>query len=204
MWKADINSDGSPDLIIRALDFDDDTYSLILLLNDGRGEFQLRELDVPVYLTVIEDFIGDGYTDIMYTETDQLADKIYFLRNSQGEFVDSSSIDILSGGGWLDAMIAGDFNNDGALDVILLVRSARFIGDSEEIETSLMGYMFMIEQSTEGELSFTPESSQKFPEENGLLPAYSAVSADINDDRWIDIIIVSGKGEVYLALSQRA
>jgi len=202
MWKADINSDGSSDLIIRALDFDDDTYSLILLLNDGRGEFEFRELDVSVDLVIIEDFTGDGYPDIIYTDVTQAGNEVYFLRNDQGEFVEPSPIDIRGGGGWLDAMIAGDFNNDGALDVILLERSAEFREDLGSVETSLIGHLFLMEQSTEGELSFTPEWSQKFLEEKDISPEYAAVAADINDDGWIDLILVSGEGEVYLTLNQ--
>lgn len=202
MWKADINSDGSPDLIIRALDFGDDTYSLILLLNDGQGQFEFRELNVPAYLMVIEDFTGDGYLDIIYTKTDQLGDKMYFLRNDQGEFAEPSPIDIQGGEGWLDAIIAGDLNNDGALEAILLERSAGFVGDSAEVETSLMGHLFLVEQSTEGELSFTSERSQKLLQEKDLSPAYAAVPVDMNDDGWIDLIIVSANGEVYLALNQ--
>ena len=204
MWQADINSDGSSDLIIHTFDFDDDTYSIILLLNDGRGEFEFRELDVPVVSMVIGDFTGDGYPDIMYTNTIQSVDKVYFLRNEQGEFAEPSPIDIQGGGGWLDTMIAGDFNNAGALDVVLLERNAGFIGDSGEVETSLIGHLFLIEQTTEGELSFTSEWSQKLLEEKDLSPKYDAVAADINDDGWIDLIIVSGEGGLYLALNQHA
>jgi hypothetical protein len=202
MWKADINSDGSPDLVIQATDLDSGTHSLILLLNDGRGEFEFRELDVPVYSMVIEDFTGDGYPDIIYTETDQFGDQVYFLRNDQGEFAEPSPIDIGGGGGWLDTMIARDFNNDGALEAILLERSAASMGNSGSVETSLIGHLFLIEQSTEGELSFTPEWSQKFLKEKDLSPEYAAVAADINNDGWIDLIIVSGGGEIYLALNQ--
>ena len=99
-------------------------------------------------------------------------------------------------------MIAGDFNNDGALDVILLERSAEFREDLERVETSLTGHLFLIKQSTEGELSFSREWSQKFLEEKGLSPEYAAVAADINDDGGIDLILVSGEGDVYLALNQ--
>lgn len=202
MWKADINGDGSLDLVIRTTYLDSGTHSLILLLNDGRGEFEFRELDVHVDSMVIEDFAMNGHLDIIYTKTDQLEDKVYFLRNEQGEFAESGPIDIQGGGGWLDAMIAGDFNNDGALDVILLERSAEFREDLERVETSLTGHLFLIKQSTEGELSFSREWSQKFLEEKGLSPEYAAVAADINDDGGIDLILVSGEGDVYLALNQ--
>lgn len=202
MWKADTNSDGSPDLVIHALDFDDETYSLILLLNNGRADFEFRELDVPVVSIVIGDFTGDRYPDIMYTNTVQSVDKVYFLRNEHGEFAESSPIDMQGGGMWLDAIIAGDFNNDGTLDVILLERSPKFREDLGMVETSLTGHLFLIRQATEAKLSFTPEWFQKFLEEKGLSPKHAAVAADMNGDERIDLILVSGEGEVYLALNQ--
>jgi hypothetical protein len=202
MWKADINSDGSPDLVIQAVDFDDETSSLILVLNDGRGEFEFGELDVPVDSIVIEDFATSGCPDIIYIEVTQTGSEVYFLRNDQGEFVGPSPIDIQGGGGWLDAMIAGDFNSDGALDVILLERSAEFREDLGRFETSLIGHLFLIEKSTKGELSFTREWSEKFLEEKDVSPEYAAAAADIDDDGSIDLILVSRAGEVYLALNK--
>ena len=202
MWKADINNDGSLDLLIQTTDLDSGNHSLTSLLNDGRGEFKFRELNVSVDLMIIGDFAEDGYPDIIYTKTDQLGDKVYFLRNDQGEFAEPSPIDIQGGGGWLDAMIAGDFNNDGALDLILLERSAEFREDLGRFETSLIGHLLLTGESTEGELSFTRECSQKFLEEKDLSLEHAAVSADMNDDGWIDLILVSAEGEVYLTLNQ--
>lgn len=202
MWKVDINGDGPLDLVIQAIELDNGSHSLILLFNDGRAEFEFRELDVPVVSMVIGDFTGDGYPDILYTKTDQLGESVYFVRNDQGEFAEPSPIDMRGGGGWLDAIIAGDFNNDGALDVILVERSAEFREDLGRLETSLIGHLFLGEHRTEGELSFGRERPQKFLEENDISPECSAVAADVNDDGWIDLILVSGEGQVCLGSNQ--
>jgi hypothetical protein len=202
MWRVDINGDGPLDLVIQAAELDNGSHSLILLFNGGPGEFEFRELDVPVVSMVIGDFTGDVYPDILYTKTDQVGDSVYFLRNGQGEFAEPSPIDIRGGGGWLDTIIAGDFNNDGALDVILLERSAEFREDLGRFETSLIGYLFLGEHHTEGELSFGRERPQKFLEANDISPECAAVAADVNDDGWIDLVIVSGEGQVCLALNQ--
>jgi len=198
MWRADINNDGSPDLIIHTLDFNDETYSIILLLNDGRGEFEFRELDVSVDSMVIEDFTANGYPDIIYTELTQTGSEVYFLRNDQGEFAEPKPIDIPSEG-WIVGMISADFNNDNTQDVLLLERYVEFREDLERFETDIIGHLLLIEKSTEGELSFTREWSQKFLEGKEISSKHAAVAVDINDDGLIDLILVSGEGEVYVA-----
>ena len=201
MWKADINSDGSPDLIIQAFDFDDETYSLILLLNDGRGEFEFGELDISVDSMVIEDFARNGYPDILYTQVTQTGSEVYFLRNNQGEFAEPQLVDVTSEGRFV-GMISADFKNDNNQDVLLFRRYLEFREGLGKFETNIIGHLLVIDESTEGELSFAPEWSHKFVEGKDISSKHAAVAADINDDGWIDLIVVSGEGDVYLALNK--
>jgi hypothetical protein len=203
MWKADINDDGSPDLIIHARDFDDGTNSIISLLNDGRGKFEFRELDVPIDSMIIEDFTGDGYPDIIYTKTDQLGDKVYFLRNDQGEFAEPKPIDILSEEAWIAGMISADFDNDDTPDVLLLERYEEFGEDLDSSKTEVIGHLLLIGESAEGESSFTQEWSHKFLEGKDISSEHAMVAVDMNDDGWIDLILVAKDGEIYLALNQQ-
>ena len=196
MWKADIDGDGSLDLVIQATDLDDETHSIILLLNDGKGEFEFRELDVSVELMVIEDFTGNGYPDIIYTK----GSEVYFLRNDQGEFTEPSPIDMLGGGEWLDAMIAGDFNNDSALDVILLERSVEFREDSRRFEVNMIGHSLVIKRSED--TSFTWEWSYKLLKGKGISSKHATATAHIDDNGSIDLILVCEDGEVHLALNE--
>lgn len=200
MWKADINNDGSPDLIIRATDRDTEISSLILLLNDGAGEFEFRELDVSPNVIVIEDFIGNEYPDVVFTKSGQVGDEVYFLRNEQGEFAEPKPIGILSEG-QSTRMISADFNNDNTLDVLLLEEDVGFREDLGRFETDITGHLLLIRDNDE--LSFTWEWSHNFLEEREISSSqHATVAADINDDGWTDLILVFGGGEVYLALNQ--
>jgi hypothetical protein len=202
MWKSDTNNDGWSDLVISALDWNNETYSMISLLNNGRGEFELRELDVSLDMLVIEDFTGNVYPDIIYTKADQSGDKVYFLRNEQGEFAEPSSIDVLSGK-IIAGMVSADFNNDNTPDVLFFEPHVEFREDLERFEISLIGHLLLIEEDVEREFSSTWEWSQKFLEGKSISSKYATVAADINDDEWIDLVLVSRKGEVYLALNQQ-
>jgi len=199
MWKADVNNDGSSDLIIHTLDFDDETYSIILLLNDGRGEFEVQELDVSVDSMIIEDFTEKRYPDIIYTKIDQSGDKVYFLKNDQGEFAEPKPIDIPSEGR-IVGMISAGFNNDNTLDILLLERCVEF--EEEKLERDIIGHLFLIEEGPQGELSFTRKWSHKFLDGEEISSKNAAVAADINNDGWIDLILVSEEGEVYLPLNK--
>jgi len=203
MWKVDIDGDGSLDLVIQATALDSGTHSIILLLNDGRGEFESRELDIPVDSMIIEDFTGGGYPSIIYIKSDQLGDKVYFLRNDKGEFTEPSSIDVLSGK-IIVGMISADFNNDNTPDVLFFEQHAEFREDLERFEIDVIGHLLLIEERVEGELFLTRAWTHKFLEGKDISSKYATVAADINDDGCIDLVLVSGEGEVYLALNQHA
>lgn len=201
MWEADINGDGSPDLIIRALDRDDQTWSMILLLNDGSAQFEIQELNVSTNLIVIDDFAADGFCDIIYTEETRTGSEGYFLRNEQGEFVRPTLI-IIGKGRWFSAIIVGDFNSDSAPDVIFVESRVGFSEDEERFEISLMGHLLLIEVNAEGELSYTHEWSQEFLKGKDISSGHAKAVGDINGDGRNDLILVSQDGRIYLALNQ--
>jgi hypothetical protein len=202
MWKTDIDNDESLDLVIQATELSSGTHSLILLSNDGRGEFASRELDVPVDSMIIGDFTGDGYPSIIYTKSDQSGDKVYFLRNDKGEFTEPSSIDVLSGK-IIVGMISADFNNDNTPDVLFFEHHPEFREDLERFEIDLNGHLLLIEETADGGMSFTRARTHEFLEGKGISLGHAAVAADINDDGWLDLILVSGEGEIYAALNQQ-
>ena len=204
MWGVDIDGDGSLDLVIHAIDLDNETYPIMLLLNDGQGRFESQELGMLTGIAfvdpvVIGDFTGNTYPDIIYTKSDDIGGEVYLVRNVGGEFAEPKPIDILSEERIL-GMISADFNNDNTLDVLLLESRVEF--KEEGFETDIIGHLFLIEEGPEGELSFTRKWSHKFLEGEDISSKYAVTAADINDDGWIDLILVSGEGEVYLALNK--
>jgi len=200
MWKADIDGDGSADLVTQAIDLDSATPSIILLLNDGRGQFESRELDVPADSMIIEDLTGDGYPDILYTESEESGDKVYFLRNDQGELSEPQLVNVPSEGR-ITAMICADLSNDtNALGALFLESRVEF--KEEGVEITAIEHLVLIQKDPSGELSFAPKWSHEFLEGEDISSRHAVAAADINDDGRTDFILVSGPGEVYLALNQ--
>jgi hypothetical protein len=204
MWGVDINGDGSLDLVIHGTDLDNETYPIILLLNDGQGGFEFQEPSVFAGLPfvdplVIGDFTGNTYPDIVYTKFDDTGSDVYLVRNMGSEFTEAEPIGIRSKGIFV-GMIFADFNNDNASDVLLLESRAEF--EEGKSETNVIGHLILIEQGPEGELSFTRKWSQQFLEGQDISPKYAVTAAGIDNDGWIDLILVSVEGEVHLALNK--
>jgi hypothetical protein len=206
MWKTDIDGDGPVDLVIHSTDLDNETYPIILLLNDGQGGFEFQEPGVLAGIpyvdsVVIGNFTGNIYPDIIYTKFDDTGSEVYLVRNVSGEFAEAEPIGIRSEGIFV-GMISADFNNDNALDVLLLESRAEF--KDERYETNVIGHLIAIDKGPEGELSFTQKWLYKFLEGDDISPKYAVTAADIDNDGWIDLILVSIKGEVHLALNKHA
>jgi hypothetical protein len=201
MWKADINRDGSPDLITCVIDRYNKTYLMILLLNDGRGEFEFREFDIFADMGVIDtmvvgDFTGDGYPDVTYTA----GGRAYLLRNDQGGFAEPEPTDI-QGEGIFMGMMSADFNNDNTPDVLLLEEVVEFREDLKKFEVSTIGHLLLVEEKVGGELSFTRGRAHRFLE-GRISSEHAVAAADINDDGWVDLILVCEGGGVYLSLNR--
>ena len=127
--------------------------------------------------SVVEDFDGDGWSDILVSAWG-LRDPMHFFRNlGNGKFEDQSSaagLDGLTGG--LNLMPA-DYDNDGDVDVLVL-RGA-WLGSEGRTPNSLL--------RNDGNGVF-----EDVTEESGLLsfhPTQTAVWLDFNNDGWLDLFI---------------
>jgi hypothetical protein len=170
-------------------------------LNNGRDEFKFQELAVPADRIVVEDFTGDGYPDILYTRRGEPGDEVYLLRNDQGEFAEPKSINIQHEGRIIRGIISADFNNDNTPDVLLLEEVVKFREDLEKFEASAIGHLLLVEEKVGGELSFTRGWTHRFLEGH-ISSEHAVAAADIDDDGWVDLILVREDGRVYLALNR--
>ena len=124
---ADLNGDGEVDLVI-ANGFND---TLTVLFNDGAGGFGQP---VPITggsgsLTLALDADNDGDPDIATLENSFGAGVVHLsLANGDGTYADPAEI---TTGGSPTTFVAGDFNEDGADDLAVLV------GSEDEIEVFL-------------------------------------------------------------------
>jgi len=126
---ADIDRDGDLDIVL-AIEFQKN----IILLNDGKGHFtdasnllpdKIAIEDPKPYLyypyhdsedVMIEDLNKDGLLDLLIVTEDDRTNEMY-LQNKDGSFAEASDqfpVDNVS-----NALIKGDFDNDGWVDFIV-------------------------------------------------------------------------------------
>lgn len=117
---GDFNGDGRLDLAAPNVNFN----SISVMLGNGGGAFG-TESDValmPINATgpsVAADFNGDGKSDLAVVQTNTPTGIVsILLGNGDGTFQTSKSSDLDGQGA--DAIVAGDFNGDGKLDLALL------------------------------------------------------------------------------------
>ena len=127
--------------------------------------------------SVVDDFDGDGYLDVM-TSSWGLRDRLrYFRNNADGSFTDRTTEAGLTGliGGL--NLCQADYNNDGFLDVLVL-RGA-WLGSEGEHPNSLL--------RNNGDGTFDDVT-----QEAGLLtlhPTQTAAWGDFDNDGWVDLFI---------------
>lgn len=127
--------------------------------------------------TILEDFNGDGFIDIMASAWGTNSQLKTLLNDKQGSFVDATNASGLVGllGGL--NMISADYDNDGDIDVLVL-RGAWML-DQGRIPNSLL--------MNDGNGFFTDVS-----ESSNILsfhPTQTAVWGDFDNDGWLDLFI---------------
>jgi len=171
---ADVNGDGKLDLILTGSK-NSTTSFVATLYGNGDGTFQTPvETDFSgVHLPpnpVFADFNGDGVLDLAYT-TGTTVQTI--LGNGDGTFRAGPSSPLSQIG--LNVVAAGDFNNDGKLDVVVTV-----------YDVYSTGLDFVVVMPGNGDGSFGTASAVSG---SGTLYAGSITAAvgDFNDDGNLDI-----------------
>ncbi len=126
---------------------------------------------------ILEDFDGDGLLDLMLSSSGALDPLIFYHNNGNGTFTDRSAAAGLSGElGGLN-LIAGDYNNDGHPDVLVL--RGGWWGQNGKYPMSLL--------RNNGDGTFDDVTEQV-----GLLslhPTQTAAWADYDGDGWLDLYV---------------
>ena len=112
---ADVDNDGTPDLIVP--NYTDGTVSVFL--GNANGTFQPARTSATgpsPYLLAVGDFNGDGKLDIVTANNTVGGSMNLLLGNGDGTFQPPRTI---ATGTTPDSMVVGDVNGDGKLDIVL-------------------------------------------------------------------------------------
>ncbi|RPD43554.1 CRTAC1 family protein [Paracnuella aquatica] len=155
---------------------DQDTSSLVKPFSDAAIRTGLNTEDMAGG-SIVDDFNGDGYLDIITSGWDLASPMHYFVSNKKGGFEDRSEpsgLSKLTGG--LN-LLQTDYNNDGLKDIFVL--RGGWKGKFGREPNSLL--------RNNGDGSFTDVTKAA-----GLLsfhPTQTATWNDFNGDGWLDVFI---------------
>jgi hypothetical protein len=122
IMSADLNGDGSPDLIVSAT-FDGE---LLVLLGNGDGTFQAPVTygsDLGAQDVAVADVDRDGKLDLVATDANS-GDVAVLLGNGDGTFQDAQGYSALAGG---VALAVADLDRDGAPDIVVANHDRQFL-----------------------------------------------------------------------------
>lgn len=180
---SDLNTDVHVDLVVSvAL-----PAATVLLIGDGTGQFDLVPLTPLSGPTVVADFTGDGITDIVVAdETLRL-----FQGNGDGTFAGMTPLSFLD---VTVALEAGDFDEDGQLD---LLATGRLFGSSQDSIVLLQGLPGGSFSSTEflSVPRFAVDLAvEDFDDDGHLDFAFGSMGAFVDDPELITIYLGDGTG----------
>lgn len=199
---------------VSAVDYDNDGWYDIffadgerprLYHNNGDGTFSdaTAEAGLPasapgINVGIFADFDNDGYKDIFlgcFTDRSRLfrnvADPQDPLRRKFVEVTDSSGMTKKGDGDFVVVAAAGDYNNDGLLDIYV----GRYLDPRKNLPTTLF-YTRNGEGNTllrnDGNLHFTDVTKQAHINETGL--TLGVAWADYDGDGWQDVYVANDFG----------
>src|SRR5581483_5487147 len=170
---GDLNGDGKVDLITA----NNSSMSVSVLLGNGNGTFgTANNIALPIadpYAVTLADFNGDGILDAAVSNN-ELANGQLLVMMGVGDGTFLTPLTYTTRGSYSDGVAAGDFNNDGHLD--LAVTNYCY----NKVCTNSQGSVSIFLNNGDG----TFASAQDHPA--GAL-AFGVITADFNNDGNVDL-----------------
>jgi hypothetical protein len=179
---ADVNGDGKPDLVVANSD-----GTVGILLGNGDGSFQAAMSygsgGTSASSVAVADVSGDGKLDLIVANSCAASDCAngsvgVLLGNGDGTF--QAAISYSSGGVYTDAVVLGDLNRDGKLDLVLASEYA--------ISSVTNGSVGMLLGNGDGTFQAAVSTSTPTP----LQGIRSLALADFNGDGKLDLAVGAG------------
>lgn len=169
---GDFNGDGIPDLAATAENAD----TLTILLGHGDGAFTASTINfpansLPAYL-VARDFNNDGKLDLAVILVNSSVEIL--LGNGDGTFTPGQIINTVVANGVGGLLVAGDFNNDGNIDL------AEEVGDPTATPNSFSYHLVFLQGHGDGTFTMSPTRA---PMNN----SWDMTTGDFNGDGKLDI-----------------
>ena len=198
---ADMNHDGKLDLVVTIAIFGfgigagtATLASTQVLLGNGDGTFQAQPVTTSVCCVTgiaVADFNGDGHADLAVLlhnlgvgpTGDQM---LVYLGTGGGSFAAPLSSKV---GVYPSALVAGDFNHDGKLDLVVEDQ-----GDLTSSATPGSGYSILLGK---GDGTFSTPAAIPLGLGSGLHPA-GLVAADLNRDGRLDLAVTFTNGPLLV------
>jgi hypothetical protein len=182
---ADLNGDGTPDLVFTTSGVSAAVATLQVMLNNGDGTFQPpQQIDAKAYqfFIAVADVNGDGKRDLLVTAPGFVFSAIggsttLYLGNGDGTFAAPVAID---GGVNPGPVSLVDMNGDGKLDVVIAGSASSSAGSV----TVLFG---------KGDGTF--QAAQSTP--TGFVWPGSMATGDIDKDGHLDLVVTECCGLAY-------
>ncbi|MBD3385713.1 T9SS type A sorting domain-containing protein [candidate division KSB1 bacterium] len=165
----DVENDGDLDIYVS-----NSSEKHQLLINDGSGNFSVRELTVAVEGDVARVAAGDlnldGYVDIVYTRRDLPV--MLFINDGNGNFTDQAASWDLQVTARTNSPTLFDYDNDGDMDLLISIASSQ--GD---IDPQV--------------LFFENDEGNRFIDKSDVIDihneAFGVLAADFNNDGYVDL-----------------
>jgi VCBS repeat protein/thrombospondin type 3 repeat protein len=174
---GDFDGDAATDIATSILgDRPSDDGTARVILNRGGGGFDLASparVGAFPRSTAAGDFNGDGWTDLVTTNSVFINDISILLGTGDGSFAPQIRFPVNS---FVSSVTSGDFNGDGRDDFAVLLSSSSQIGPSIAVFT----------QAGPGSLEFRPTSTTLTSGRSGM------ATGDFNGDGRLDLVTLDG------------